>query len=227
MKKAMLLGSLLMTLALLAPISVEALDPTWVRMAGHIEYYGEDRVWGWVGAYAKVEEWANVTGAWMSGKPMIAIFPPLWVCVVNLTRTDMVKLNYTGKDFYISGAWDIYNVTWFSFCNKSIEYIVEDAPGDLSVTGNWTDFIISIEDAKPIKGKVIFHCKRTIMPIPIGDVNYDCEVDIFDLVKVAKAYGSSPGIPAFGFDLDLDFDFQVGLCDLATIAANLGETYKT
>ncbi|NIW13777.1 MAG: hypothetical protein GWN31_07575 [Candidatus Thorarchaeota archaeon] len=113
---------------------------------------------------------------------------------------------------------------------------MDDGFGELNVTGNWETFRVNIDDIPQIAGIVLRYCIRPIKPIPKGDVTGphapgvpDGEIDIYDLVHVAKAYGNTPGIGNYYFEVDLttptDFDFKVDICDLTTIAANLGESY--
>ncbi len=72
---------------------------------------------------------------------------------------------------------------------------------------------------------VLRYCIRLVKPIPIGDVTFDGEIDIYDLVHMAKAYGNTPGIGSYYFEIDLDANYVIDIYDLTTLAANLGETY--
>jgi peptide/nickel transport system substrate-binding protein len=57
------------------------------------------------------------------------------------------------------------------------------------------------------------------------DVNYDGHIDIFDLVKVAHAFGSSygpPMHPRWSFEADIDNNRVVDLEDLKTVARYFG-----
>lgn len=56
-----------------------------------------------------------------------------------------------------------------------------------------------------------------------GDVNGDCRVNIFDLVTVAIAYGSSPGDPRWNPDADLKDDGRINIFDLVIVAINYGD----
>lgn len=250
MKKSILAVFPLLTLMLAFPLgqlAANATDQTWVVMHGTItEYGGSPVAYGWCGAYAKVGEWAKVHAFWV---PTMIFQPPCWnstpsinftysFYIAKLVNASMVELNYTEViDFYISGIWDVYNVT-FAYSGDwnftwTMELMLDDANGQLSVTGNWTDFTIAITDIELISGKVVFHRVKPMKPIPMGDIwgpnrKPDCKVNIFDLVHAAKAYGSTPGnpwIPNYDFSFDFNFDYKIDIIDLTTIAVNIGESY--
>ena len=64
-----------------------------------------------------------------------------------------------------------------------------------------------------------------------GDVNFDNQVNIYDLVHVAKHIGSTPGCVNGKINMnledfesvDLNFDFHVDIYDLVTVATEIGE----
>ena len=58
----------------------------------------------------------------------------------------------------------------------------------------------------------------------IGDINGDGIVDIFDVVILAKAFGSKPGDPNWNQAADLNSDDVVDIFDVVTIAKNFGST---
>lgn len=55
-----------------------------------------------------------------------------------------------------------------------------------------------------------------------GDIDGDFDVDIFDIVAIAGAYGSSRGSPKFDPNSDLDGDDDVDIFDLVLAAVNYG-----
>lgn len=57
-----------------------------------------------------------------------------------------------------------------------------------------------------------------------GDVNHDTIVDIFDLVLVASAYGSTPEDPNWNPNADINGDSIVDIFDLVIVATHYGET---
>jgi len=146
----------------------------------------------------------------------------------RLVNTSIVELNYSGNDFYISGLWDVYNITWAysdeDNFNMTVKPVVVNGTGEFNVTNSWKDFTLDITGVELVSGKVVFLCYRSFV-IPPGDVNDDYVVDIFDLVHIGKRYGTTPGIAEFDFDLDFNDDSEIDVYDLTTIGANLGEEY--
>ena len=57
-----------------------------------------------------------------------------------------------------------------------------------------------------------------------GDVNADGIVDLFDIVLVAAAFGSSVGQPSYNSNADIYDDGKVDVFDLVIVAAHFGET---
>ena len=220
-------------------IVATATESTWVHLGGFVNSYGGSEVVGRLLVYAKVGEWAKGFVLWSSLQPWDPPLPltPLpdtpytySFCFAELVNTTMVELNYTGKDFYISGLWNVYNITYTYYFEPTtlyswtIEPLAYDATGELYVTGNWTEFTIDITGINPIGGIVIFYYIKSLEISP-GDFNSDGIIDIFDLTHVAKAYGDTPGIGKYSLDTDLNGDLTVDICDLTTVAASLGKEY--
>ena len=59
--------------------------------------------------------------------------------------------------------------------------------------------------------------------VPSPDLDNDGIVDIFDLVRIALAYGSIPGIPIWKPYIDLNQDSIIDIFDLVIIAIHYGE----
>lgn len=138
---------------------------------------------------------------------------------------------YSGYDFYISGLWDAINVTFVYYPNGEGEFdgenynctmepVVSNATGELRVFEGWTKFALSITGLDLVSGSVHHRFVGT-MDVEIGDVDEDGAVNIEDLVHVAHAYGGKPGIGNYGFEMDFNFDFQIDVGDLATVAAEI------
>lgn len=235
MKKAIILSILLISLVVISiPTFAQVVEPTWVFMAGRVKYYGTESVGGWCGAYAEIDEWAEVHAFWAN--PQICVIPGNYTFhYTRLSNASEVKLNYMGKDFYVLGTWNVLKITLVYDIAGNITTVVEvianEARGELSVTDNWSDFTIDIDNVDLILGEVYFHRITSLASIPVGDISSetpgvpDGTVDISDLVRVAKAYEDTPGIGRYDFSIDFNFDFKIDICDLTTIAANLGETY--
>jgi len=241
MKKSVFALGLLMTLAMtLIPVSAQSsTESTFVAMIGKVDYYGAKPAYGCIAAFAKVKEWAEVKVIWTDMGPHILSFPATYYFyVAKLVKSDIVELKYNGKDFYVHGLWDVWNVTLYydghgKLWNKIIKLIVDDEPGELNVFNNWTSFTADIKPKPPMElivGRVIRYWIRSF-PIPQGDWNYDGKIDISDLVHVAKAYSNTPGIGKYDLEaeitvnIDLNLDYIVDIYDLTTVAANLGASY--
>ena len=72
-----------------------------------------------------------------------------------------------------------------------------------------------------------YETKITFYGIPrplIGDINGDGIVDIFDVVILAKAFGSEPGDPEWNPAADLNNDDIVDIFDVVTIAKEFGKS---
>ena len=241
MKKAIFVNALLMTLMLTIPTRVQpATESTWVMMHGRVERYGTDFAWGHCGVMAEVGKWAEVCAAWVLSKPCITVIFNFYAA--RLTNTTLVELNYSGADLYISGLWNVYNVTFIyephvpgtpENYTLTIELLVDHGEGTMVVTGNWAAFTIAIRGTDEVVGTVKRWSIRPREPIPIGDVcgpagdAEDGRINIWDLVHTAKAYGSTPGMPGmcYDFSMDFNFDFKIDIYDLTTVAANLGKEY--
>jgi len=55
-----------------------------------------------------------------------------------------------------------------------------------------------------------------------GDLNWDRIVDIFDIVKIALAFGSVPGDPNWDHVADINKDNVIDIFDIAVVAINFG-----
>jgi hypothetical protein len=58
-----------------------------------------------------------------------------------------------------------------------------------------------------------------------GDVNGDGVIDAIDMLRIGKAYGSTPGTPDWNANCDIDNDGDADSTDLSTFTANYGETW--
>jgi hypothetical protein len=58
-----------------------------------------------------------------------------------------------------------------------------------------------------------------------GDIDGDGDVDIFDIVIIADAYGSSEGEPKYNAICDIDGDGDVDIFDVVIAAGNYGESW--
>jgi hypothetical protein len=211
----------------------------WIHVVGPVTQYGLNASRGWLNAHAKISPEENLTMAHVFWMPM----PPLEenengnftysFYHAKLINTTMVALNYSGNDFYVSGLWTVYNVT-FTYHDfqgeeeyqEDILYVVQNRTGELKVYGNWMNFTISIEGFDDIIG-LVKHFGVHPRACLEGDINGDGKVDIYDLVHVAKYIGCTPKTPT---DLegieqaDVNHDTHVDIYDLVTVATEIGQT---
>jgi hypothetical protein len=63
-------------------------------------------------------------------------------------------------------------------------------------------------------------------PTPLlGDVDSDHDVDIYDIVAMARAYGSREGDPAYDPSCDLDTDGDIDIIDITIATDNYGKSW--
>jgi hypothetical protein len=55
-----------------------------------------------------------------------------------------------------------------------------------------------------------------------GDFDEDLDVDIFDIVMIASAYGYNRGDPSYNSNFDIDCNDQIDIFDIITIASFYG-----
>jgi hypothetical protein len=101
-------------------------------------------------------------------------------------------------------------------------------PGKLYVTGNWTYLAVEIEGFGILSGKVQeYHVNYDPENPTVArtDVNHNRKIDVCDVAKVARAYGSKIGSPLYNPDLDFNSDSIINITDLTIVARNFGKTY--
>ncbi len=57
-----------------------------------------------------------------------------------------------------------------------------------------------------------------------GDINADNIIDIFDIVRVASAFGSTPSSPAWDPNADINSDYLIDIFDIVIVALHFGES---
>jgi hypothetical protein len=227
------------------PISVEL-----IQVAGHVTKWQGANASGRLDADAKitndssVQNTSDVSVSWSLWAPPTTSSTSSnapWnfsFYDARLIKTTTVALNYSGHDLYVSGLWNVVNVTsggnpaHAPDFKRSATYVVQNATGnftsDLKVHGNWT---LSINGVGNVTGSVT-SVRRHAQRILEGDIFDKGSVDIFDLVYVARLVGATPGVPQWGgpsnFEnvekADVNHDFQVDIYDLVTVATEIGQT---
>jgi len=222
---------------------------TLVRLIGPVTKYGNENVTGWISASAvitNVSQSAKVHVFWMPSPQLTpGPTPPSTNFTYSfyhamLINASIVALNYTGYDFYVQGLWTVYNVTFtysgqhFNDCRENVTVVRTNATGKLMVSG--PNFTVSIAGFNDLTGPVwrldIWHVSIATWCLD-GDVSGpngvpDGKVDIYDLVAVARHIGETPGFGQGSCNLqqveqyDVNFDFQVNVYSLVTVAAEIG-----
>jgi hypothetical protein len=229
--------------------TLPTLQYTIVHLVGPVTQYGSENATGWIEADAmitNVSQLAKVHIFWMP-TPKISPGPTpkstnftYSFYHASLTNASIVSLNHTGYDFYVQGLWTVYNVTFtyygqrYDDCRENATVVATNATGDLAVSS--LNFTVSIKGFNDITGSVwrldIYH--RAIPEWNLeGDVSGpngvpDGKVDLYDLVAVAKNIGETPGFGQGSYSLqqveryDVNFDFQVDVYSLVTVASEMG-----
>jgi hypothetical protein len=238
-KVAWIMFLLLLLTPTLIPVAIQqSADPTFVAMYGMVTDWGLDPAYGMIAAFAEVpDEWARVRLFWIPGEATILSLPAnytFYTAKINVTYE--AKLDHLGFDFYVSGLWNVYKITIRYDGNGTIigietQPIAENAFGELKVFNSWTQFTVEIAGIQqPIAG-LVREYRIASVEIPRCDLDLNGEINIFDLIHVARRHGTKPGlgIPMDGyqydFDSDLNSDNVIDVEDLAIIAKDFGKTY--
>ncbi len=221
------------------------IEGKWVRMKGMVTHWGSDPVFGWIGVHAGMvnrsgtyNEWARVHATWSYDRPHLnCTRPPLenftfTVYAARLISTEDVTL--IAGDFTVSGLWNVVEITTTITVvleatdlatsidvHCEITPIVTNATGELDVSVARMIWELEIDGIDLLEGSVRIFVIRNV-EIKIADVNDDGNVDIIDLVRVARRYRAVPGLWNYEHDLDLNFNDEIDMGDLTTVAANLG-----
>jgi hypothetical protein len=62
-----------------------------------------------------------------------------------------------------------------------------------------------------------------IHPLGDWDLNFDGKVDITDVARVSKAFGSYPGHPKWDIESDVNLDGKVDITDVAAVSKKFGQ----
>jgi len=82
----------------------------------------------------------------------------------------------------------------------------------------------------PVNGEVntvdnFFQCGNEVCVTLPGDVDADHDVDIFDIVGLADAYGTVAGQPGYESNRDINGDGNINIFDIVIAAGNYGESW--
>jgi hypothetical protein len=217
-------------------------ESLWIRMRGIVKQWGDKQVFGWLGVHARMlnvngtyKEWAGVHAIW-SEEPrhLNCTEPPTenftFVCyAARMINTTEVALNYSGYNLFISGYWNVVKITTSVYVTengelinitRTIEPVVTEALGELDVFTNWHLFELSINGIDKLSG-IVMGAVIQYHEIKICDLNDDGKVDLIELVKVAMMFRTVPGLYKFDMNMDFNFNNEIDIGDLTTIAANI------
>lgn len=110
-----------------------------------------------------------------------------------------------------------------SEASTSLVFMLNASGFDL---GNYTlsSFAVPVLNETKTSNNV-FVGGQLFITIP-GDVDADCDVDIFDVVAMVGAYGSEEGDPAYNPVYDIDDDEDVDIFDIVIACINYGESWS-
>ena len=108
-----------------------------------------------------------------------------------------------GESAFCNFAW---NTSDFSKGNYTISAVVDAVPGETDTADN------------TLVGSTV------TVTIP-GDVDGDHDVDIYDIVAMAGAYGSHAGDPVYNPNYDIDSDGDIDIFDIVVAASHYGESW--
>ncbi|RLI22212.1 hypothetical protein DRO54_01665 [Candidatus Bathyarchaeota archaeon] len=210
----------------------------WVSLMGMVQTYNGEPAYGLLKVEAKIGEWARAF-AFIAPGETVQTINETWhhewenftysFIFIKLDNASIVELNYTGlDDFYVEGLWSVYSVTIsYVTCgdlNITLVPIYEAVTGNLIVSGGWSIFTMNISEIT-VDGIVMhvhyFSAKFVRCDFTdIGDENGE-EVNVFDLMVAAKAYGKVLGMYEYDqyFECDLNGDFQIDIYDLLEICS--------
>jgi hypothetical protein len=224
---------------------VSQITKTWIQLRGTIIQWGEEEAFGWLKVNARIandsgtiRQWAMVDAMWSNGtNDMIRLNPAedqpgsfsFSHYAARLVNASKIALDNPDYDLYIAGLWNVSKITititidatsMLANFNRTIEPIVNLEEGELRVPKGINKFELDITGIDMLTGFLRMRA-FSIREIKFYDVNGDGKVDIRDLVRVARRFGSVPGMRAYDFDMDFNLDGAVGLGTLTTIAANI------
>ena len=150
---------------------------------------------------------------------------------------------------WIPEAWDDWACYGSYQCHAIVQEIISDPEGLLTINASIsvcysTPLGLTVEKVVECYGYYyhssgpmgcLSHCwcgiteddeYYVVRASPLGDVDQDFDVDIFDVVQCATAYGSTPSDPNWNIYCDIaDPYWTVDIFDLVALTRNYGEEY--
>jgi len=228
------------------PISIFPIQSDWVRIDGNITSFGTQTypaVNGTLTVMAATTSRCGVPSSWCDSA--VALWRNISKTSSDGTTTNsfyaarLVKANYTainfqGNDFYLNGTWSVYNITITRTVTNidgsvNIQSSTTITPlevkvyGELNVTDSWTQFTLNITGIPLLDGTVHRSIERQVMFNRFDIINggTDTTVTRADLTVISSDYGAVPGMPNYDESMDFHGTYQIDICDICTIAANV------
>ncbi len=134
----------------------------------------------------------------------------------------------------MNGTWNVNNITITRTVTKidgsvniqsdtKITPIETNVYGELNVTDSWTQFTLHITGIPLLDGTVRHSIERTTMfnRFDIINAGQDTTVTRADLTTIENDYGATPGMSNYDESMDFHGTYQIDICDISTIAANV------
>jgi len=228
------------------PVAIIPIRSNWVRIDGNITSWGKQSapvVKGTLtvmaattsinGAPAKWVDsadavWTNTTKVSADGTTSYSYY------AARLVKANFTAVNFQGNNFYLNGTWNVNNITVTRTVtttgsstniqsNTQITRLETKVYGELNVTGAWTQFTLSIKGIPLLDGTVRRSIERQteFNRFDIISAGTAATVTKADLTTIENDYGAVPGMSNYDESMDFHGTYQIDICDIATIAANV------
>ena len=236
------------------PVASTLASKNYVRIDGTITEWGTTPVLGVLQTQAKASitasdstnQLASATAIWTTNtsRPICFVrsaenFTYVFYAV-RLTNASVSTLSANADastNYFLNGTWNVYtvvsNVTVITSADgqitnvqKNSDISIQKAYGELNVTNNWTTFTLKITGINTLSGSVTLSVQRQVQfnPFKVTDDTTSNVVTRADVAAEAQSYGSMPGWGNYNPTLDVCGHFQIDICDLSTVAANVGSS---
>jgi hypothetical protein len=229
-----------------SPTAIIPIRSNWVRIDGNITSWGTQvapQVKGALMAMAATTSLTGIPAVWFDSADAI------WTNTTNyrldgsfsynfyaarLVKANFTMVDFQGNNFYMNGTWNVFNLTIARTTTKTddsiniqsslqITRLETKVYGELNVTDSWTQFTLSITGIPLLDGTVHRSIERQTMfnRFDIINAGTDSIVTRADLAAIANDYGAVPGMSNYNENMDFHGTYQIDICDIATIAANV------
>ena len=132
---------------------------------------------------------------YIRGYSAVPNFPKIWFSILAIT---FAKLNQPNVQL--------------DYCplhlgNYTFRIVAEPVPGEVDTTDNNATASVDICVTLP------------------GNIDADTDVDIFDIVKLAEAYGTKTADPQYNPNCDINNDGDIDIFDIVIAASHYGESW--